>query len=263
MSENNKLNYVYYLSKILTVKTIVLRRYYSEILEHFSSSGEPHGLSLAYKNYLKLLKNNECEEKYHPWGILDTYGNLLCIDELMPFPINKMKVDVIVREYSYLSQSYYNAPLNGTSDNYRLFCSNDFINRNSSVIIVKTKDEPKYKTYDNFIVDKDAYKEMFDDPIVKFVQGFLDIFDNDDKTESSDQNGEEDFDQSLKIVNFLMGSEESLLSIIGTQALSTLLSSSSDKILEKFEKYVKERIEQLEEDKNIDKYYNHMGDNFY
>ena len=83
---------------------------------------------------------------------------------------------------------------------------------------------------------------MFDDSIVKFVQNF---------------------DQSLKIVNLLMGSEESLLSIIGTQALSTLLSSSSDKILEKFEKYVKERIEQLEEDKNIDKYYNNLGDNFY
>ena len=54
-----------------------------------------------------------------------------------------MKVEVIVREYSYLSQSFYNAPLNGTSDNYRLFCSNDFINGNSSVIIVKTKDDPK------------------------------------------------------------------------------------------------------------------------
>ena len=265
MPESNKLNYVYYLSKILTVKTIVLRSHYSEILDHFSSSGEPHGLSLAYKNYLKLVKNNECEENYRPCGILDTYGNLLCIDELLPCPINKMKVDIIAREYNYLSQNYYTVPLKGISDNYRLFCSNDFIDGIGTVIIVKSKEEPKYITYDSFIVDIDAFKEMFNDEIVKLVESILNGYDSNDINGYNGQNGEEDFDQSLKIVNILLnsGGEASSLNITGAQALSSLLSFSSDKNLVKFERYAKERIQQLEEEKNIDKYYNNLGDNFY
>ena len=91
-TKKKNFEYVFYLSKILTVKSIVRNNHNSQILLIFSSSGEPSGLEVNYRNLLKLYKNNKCEENYRPCGILDTYGNLLCIDEYLECPINKMKV---------------------------------------------------------------------------------------------------------------------------------------------------------------------------
>ena len=122
--EERKFKYVYDLSKILTVKAIVLESHYSEILDSFSPSGEAYGLPTTYKNYLKLVKNNECVEYYKKCGILDTIGNPLCIDEMLPCPINKMKVDNIAKQSYYLSSSYQTAPLSDMSHNYGFFYSN-------------------------------------------------------------------------------------------------------------------------------------------
>ena len=74
-SENDKFELIYYLSKILTVKSIIVDNHCSELLGSFSPSGKPEALSYTYRNLLKLVKNNnECVENYRPCGILDTYG---------------------------------------------------------------------------------------------------------------------------------------------------------------------------------------------
>ena len=260
LAESNKFNYVYNLSKILTVKGIVLRSHNSKIIDGFSSSGTPIGLPTTYKNYLKLIKNDRCIENYKPCGILDTYGNLLCIDDFFQCPINKMKVDLIARANNYLNQNYDSAPLSQMSKTHQFFYSNDFINENGKVIIIKTDDEPKYITYSNFIIDTQAYKEKFGDlDDIEFLDDVLNIFDN-----NNNNNEEDDLDKVIKIVQLIQTQDDNTELIIkGAKVFTAFLSYSYKKKVKEFEIYVKEKIDHLEEEKNIDAYYNHLGDNFY
>ena len=39
---------------------------------------------------MKLVRENGCAENYKPCGILDTIGNILCIDETFDCPINQL-----------------------------------------------------------------------------------------------------------------------------------------------------------------------------
>jgi hypothetical protein len=59
--------------------------------------------------------------------------------------------------------------------NYKLYYSNDFIDRNIATVIIKTKDEPKYITHRNFILDSEAFSEVFGDK--DFLDKIGDIFD--------------------------------------------------------------------------------------
>ena len=105
-SENDKFELIYYLSKNLTVKSIIVDNHCSELLGSFSHSGKPEALSYTYRNLLKLVKDkNECVENYRPCGILDTYGNVLCIEEFIPCPINRISVAHINISEEYLSKN--------------------------------------------------------------------------------------------------------------------------------------------------------------
>ena len=96
-TEANLFKYLYSVSKILTIKSLIVSSHYSELLNDYSPSGKETTVSLGYKTLLKLVKNkNECINNYKPCGILDTYGNVLCIDEYIPCPINKIKIDNII-----------------------------------------------------------------------------------------------------------------------------------------------------------------------
>ena len=264
--EKQKFKYVYHLSKILTVKTMIIENHNSEILDGFSDSGEAYGLSLTYKNFLKLIKNKKCIENYKKCGILDTIGNPLCIDELVPCPINKMNVDNIVKKDYYLGNNYQTAPLSNMSHNHAFFYSNDYEEGEGKVIMIKTKDEPKYFTYNNFVVDTDAYKERFGDlEEIKIFGDILDIFDDDNDNNDNNNNDEDDdLDKTNKIVQIVNDLDvETSLYIKGAKALTTFFSNYYNKQVEKFEKYIKEKFEDLYDENNIDIYYSHIGDNFY
>ena len=120
-SEKDKFELIYYMSKILTIKNIIINNHYSELLDNFEFSGEPITSPNTYRNYLKLVKNkNNCIENYRPCGLLDTYGNVLCIEEYIPCPVNKMRVAHKNAAGDYLSKNYYTAPLSNISTNYQL-----------------------------------------------------------------------------------------------------------------------------------------------
>ena len=77
--------------------------HYTEIFDSFTYSGQPTTLSTSYRSLLKLVKNkNGCISNYKPCGILDTYGNVLCIDEFLDCPINRLKVDHINKASFYI-----------------------------------------------------------------------------------------------------------------------------------------------------------------
>lgn len=163
-SENDKFELIYYLSKILTVKSIIVDNHCSELLGSFSPSGKPEALSYTYRNLLKLVKNNnECVENYRPCGILDTYGNVLCIEEFIPCPINKIRIAHINISEEYLSKNYKTTLLKNISNNYQCFYSNEFNGGKGVTIIIKTKEEPKFISMNNFILDSETYEEIFGD----------------------------------------------------------------------------------------------------
>ena len=263
LPEKQKFKYVYHLSKILTVKTRIIESHNSEILDGFSDFGEAYGLSLTYRNFLKLIENKKCIENYKKCGILDTIGNPLCIDELVPCPINKMNVDNIVKKDYYLGNNYQTAPLSNMSHNHAFFYSNDYEEGEGKVIMIKTKDEPKYFTYNNFVVDTDAYKERFGElEDIKILDDILDIFDDNDN--NNDNNNDNDLDKVIKIVQIINDLvDETSLYIKGAKALTTFFLYYYNKQVEKFEKYIKEKFEDLYDENNIDIYYSHIGDNFY
>ena len=142
--EKDQFQYIYYMSKIATIKSVILDNHYTEILDSFTYSGQPTTLSTSYRSLLKLVKNkNGCISNYKPCGILDTYGNVLCIDEFLDCPINRLKVDHINKASFYSSQNYKSVSLSNLGDNNRLFYSNNFDGGNVATVIIKTKDEPK------------------------------------------------------------------------------------------------------------------------
>ena len=263
-SEEDKFEFIYYMSKILTLKSIIVNSHYSELLDGFSPSGEPYTLSSTYRNLLKLNKNkDECIENYKPCGILDTYGNVLCIEEYIPCPVNKMRIAHINAAEDYLNSNYKTVQLTNVSKNYQFFYSNEFYDGNAVAVIIKTKDEPKFVSLNNFILDSETYEQMFgNDKFIKDIADFLGIEEEDKNTRN-----ENDFvDGVVKIfqeVNELAdGLSEVELSLKGAKLLVKILLTDYNERVEKFEKFVKEKIEILDE-KNNDIFFQHLGDNFY
>ena len=260
-SEKDKFEFIYYMSKILTLKSIIVNNHYSELLDDFSPSGEPSTLSSTYRNLLKLnINKDECIENYKPCGILDTYGNVLCIEEYIPCPINKMRVAHINAAGNYLSANYKTTPLSNVSENYQFFYSNEFIEGNAVTIIIKTKNEPKFFSLNNFILDSELYEDLFGDE--EILKEIVDIFEEDKDTKE----GKVIVDNTITIfkeVNDLSdGLSEEALAFKGAKLLAKILLLDYDKRVKRFEKFVKEKIEILDE-KNNDVFFVHIGDNFY
>ena len=261
-TEKKKFEYIYYLSKILTIKNLIVNSHNSEVLVDFSSTGKPSGLQTNYKKLLKLVKNNECQQNYKPCGKLDTYGNLLCIDENYDCPINKMKVDLISKSNDYSSNNYDYTPLSNMTYNFRFFFSKKFTDGNCGVIIVKAEDDPKYITMSNFILDEETYKEVFGD--MKLLEDIGNILGGDNNKNDNDDKKEKEGEEIIKIVQILSDVVDDIdLYIKGGHLIIYFLSYSFNKQIERFEKFIREKLEDLDDDKNIDKYFTHLGDNFY
>ena len=164
LSNNKNFDYLWFSSKILTIKNLIKINHNSKIFYTFSSANSIVGLSTNYINLLKLVTENGCAENYRPCGILDTIGNTLCIDEEYNCPINEMIVDLSSKKNKYLALDFEIGELTNSLYNYRLYYTNKNINGNSSIILIKTEDDeekPKFITYDSIIIDTDAMKEVF------------------------------------------------------------------------------------------------------
>ena len=262
--EEEEFEYIYYMSKILTIKGIIINNHLSELLDSFSNSGETTTLPMSYRNLLKLVKNkNECVLGYRPCGILDTYGNVLCVDEFIPCPINRLKITHVNAAEEYLSRNYKTVPLKNISTNYQFFYTNEFTQGNGVTMIIKTRNEPKFITLNNFVLDSEAYKEYFFDAgeSLKEISNFfgekttgnevLDIFINIFQTVA-------DFVEEFSLINIVLKGAKLFADII----LFLFDNDDDNERIKRFEKFVKEKIELLDE-KNNDIYFEHIGDNFY
>ena len=110
----SKKGMVYYLSKIATVKNIVRTNHLSQIFNDFNKEGNLEGININYQRLLELIEDNKCKKGYKQCGILDTIGNILCIDEIFDCPINQLNVDLRTERNKYLkngSKEIYNENL--------------------------------------------------------------------------------------------------------------------------------------------------------
>ena len=144
-------------SKILTVKNEIKKNNYELYpILNFNSDSTYNKYN---HNYESLLKNSgkECEENYKKCGILDTYGNIMCIPEGDECPINEMIVDSFSKKDEYLSIGYQYIQLQNLSEDYFLYYTNQ---KTDNEIIVKfnfSKEVPRYVNEKNFILDSDTF----------------------------------------------------------------------------------------------------------
>ena len=190
---------------------------------------------------------------------MDTYGNVLCFDELLDCPINSLKIDHINKANLYLAQNYKLASLSNVHEDYKLFFSNNYVKGNVATIIIRTKDEPKFITNNNFILDSEAYKEIFGDQ--EFLNNIADAFGLRDN--EKEKNDKDKLDKIITIFQKIEDTGDDLDYVLKVaKLLYTLINYEYNKNLVKLYKYVKEQITILDED-NIDTFFEDIGNNFY
>ena len=145
-------------SKILTVKNqIKINNFELYPLLNFISddiNNEYH------QNYESLLKHSrkKCEENYKKCGILDTYGNIICIPIIEECPINDMIVDLSSKNNEYFSKGYKSIQLKDLPKDYVLYYTNRKTDNEIIVKYIFSDEIPKMINGDNFIFDQDTYE---------------------------------------------------------------------------------------------------------
>ena len=144
-------------SKILTLeKEMKKNNYELHPLIGISSNGD---LIEYNQNYQSLLShsNEVCEENYKRCGILDTYGNIMCIPNGEECPINEIIVDEESKYNDYYNQGYQFAHLENLPEGYAIYYTNIKINQ-EIIVKIKFSDEiPKYINEENFVFDEEIY----------------------------------------------------------------------------------------------------------
>jgi hypothetical protein len=184
------------------------------------------------QNYESLLKHSaeKCEVNYKKCGILDTYGNIMCIPKNDECPINDIKEDLCSRLNDYISKGYRVAYLKEIREDYCLYYTNTKIN-NEIIIKMKISDEiPRYINEDNLLFASGIY---YTSKIRKGQE--KDDFDFDDDRDLG-------FDDDIRIGG---GGFRNIEKIYGDEDVTG---------------YIKKRFE---EDINIDKSFKKVGTNLY
>jgi hypothetical protein len=129
-------------------------------------------------------------------------------------------------------------------------------------MIIKTKNEPKFITLNNFVFDSETYIEFYgdDEETLKQISNFfgdkitgdevIDIFINIFQVVK-------DLVDELSIIEFALKGAKLFVDLI------LYIADKADKMdIKEFEKFIKEKIAILDE-KNNDIYFEHIGDNYY
>ena len=232
----SKYEYVWISSKILTVKKIIENKKNGQIFYDFFNSSELLFLKYNYESLLRHSYKDKCEENYKQCGILDTYGNKLCFNESLPCPVNHILIDLKSKEREYQNKGYFSINFGNESSNVLLYYTNIKTDNPIIVDIIYSYSQPKYITYNNLILDKEAIKKSFND---KFKIEFID--DGDDPSLSNLFN--QIVEESIKIgVNYYN-------------------SNKQNKELNKLVTYIDNKINK--DKNNQDKYCVRIYDNYY
>ena len=146
--KKNKKEIVWICSKIETVNKILENNSFITPITNFSleNSNDTKRMNDNYTyNILSSFidKNGKCKNGYSQCGILDSYGNIMCIPDNQKCPINNI-------EFNY----------NNKNDKTTFILSNTKIN-NSIIIYITLNNDTKYINELNFILDSDSFKYYY------------------------------------------------------------------------------------------------------
>jgi hypothetical protein len=163
-------------------------------------------------------------------------GNKFCFNESLPCPVNLNLIVFKSKESEYQNKGYFSINFGNESSNVLLYYTNIKTDNPIIVDIIQSSSQPKYITYNNLILDKEAIKKSFND---KFEIEFINIGD----------------DPSLSdLFNLIV--EESIN--IGVNYYN---SNKQNKELNKLVTYIDDKINK--DKNNQDKYCVRIYDNYY
>ena len=145
--------YYWIRSKILTIKKIVYEnRYNSFPLLNIISKEESITLDMNYEYLLNHSTKDKCENGFKKCGILDTYGNIMCISSEFPCPINEIIIDDEIKKNEYIDKGFNSTKLDILPNDKILYYTNNSIDK--EIVVKISFDTPKYFTLDNLIIDE-------------------------------------------------------------------------------------------------------------
>ena len=152
LSERKKL--VWMGSKIYTINNILKdNRNNIYPITEIISINETKTLDLNYDYLLKHSNGSFCENNYKMCGILDTYGNIMCLKNEESCPINEIIVDFIGKHNEYLANGYHSVNLSELPENYILYYTNKSTDKEIITNLILSEDNPRYISIQNFIFD--------------------------------------------------------------------------------------------------------------
>ena len=146
--------YIWFCSKILTVKKMIDKNNNKDQVFYQFEDGDPYSYNNTYLTYLERIDNNKgCLADYKKCGILDTYGNSCCIRKNSDCVINEIKYDSTSQLSEYINNNY--DYYNFADDNNMKFYFKKGVENNGVIVLwLLSNGQPKYINDNNFIFDK-------------------------------------------------------------------------------------------------------------
>ena len=151
-------------SKTLTIQNILKDNMNNSYPLKSIQSIENLNLTLD-KNYDYLLNHStktDCELNFKKCGILDTYGNIMCIKENESCPINEIVIDLEDKYEEYINKGFEFTKISKIPNNYYLYYTNKSIDKEIIVNLIYNEENPKYITEQNVIFDFEKYYEYLE-----------------------------------------------------------------------------------------------------
>lgn len=131
--------------------------------------------SVLDENYEYLLNHStktNCESNFKKCGILDTYGNIMCIEENEPCPVNEIIIDLVDKYEEYMNKGFKFTKISKIPKNYYLYYTNKSIDKEIIVSLIYSEENPKYIKEDNLIFDYEKYWKYLSDTTTKSGNSF-------------------------------------------------------------------------------------------
>ena len=155
---------VWMASKIKTVIDIISKKKalcpFLDINSNLTGNRYPH-------DYEYLLNNSHknCEDiNYQKCGILDTYGNIMCIPKEEKCPVNEIIIDFYNKTEDYISKGYNSVRCENLSEDYALYYTNNKIDKRIYVNLSISSEHPRYLNNDTFLFDDQAFIHLIGYP---------------------------------------------------------------------------------------------------
>ena len=235
----SEFEYIWFCSKILTIKKMVNKISTKDLTFSHFDNGEEMYFIYKYVDYLKRIKEDgTCQNNYKTCGILDTYGNKFCISPSSNCPINKMIIDLSTKNSQYGDYTQYTIE----DSSFSLYCKSDVLDSGIIASWISQNSQPKYINDNNLIIDEDAFNEIFK---------INDDKDDDDDDDDDDNGNEESFWQGV-----------AKDAVEGAVDAAEEIAKNAAK-LAKLQKLIKYIEDKMNEDDNIDKNYTNINNNNY